>query len=699
MSTRLKRWAKRLALTGLFAMTSTTLLHSDEGMWLYNNPPLKVLKERYNFEPTQEWMDHLRMSSVRFNSGGSGSFVSANGLVLTNHHVGADTLQKISTKEKDFIKTGFYAKSQADEVPAKDLELNVLLSITDVTEKVNGATKPEMSSAEAGLARRKIMAEIESKALEGKDQKKFRADIVTLYNGGAYHLYQFKKYTDVRLVFAPEKDIAFFGGDPDNFEFPRYDLDVCFFRAYEDDKPVQPEHYLKWSEEGTREGDLTFVSGHPGRTSRGLTMAHLEYIRDKLAPYQLNYLRRIEVLLKTYSDRSLENKQEAQEDLFSIQNSRKARLGGLGGLQDPVLMGKKAKDEADLREAIAKDPKLKDYEGAFAEVESTLKYAREHFVEYNLFERGQAFHSDLFGKARTLVRAADERAKKDGDRLREYRESGLKSLEMALFSEAPIHDNLEIAQLADSLGMMIEMAGVDHPLVKKIMEGKSPAQRAAELVRGTKLRQSSERKKLYEGGKDAVAASSDPMIALAKMVDDEARKVRKVMEEKVEEPQRQAYGKIAKARFAVQGTGVYPDATFTLRLSFGPVKGYEENGQKVPAFTNLGGAFERSKAQGNVDPFMLPDSWHKAKDKMKLDTPFNFVSTADIIGGNSGSPVVDRKGEFVGIIFDGNIQSLVLDYAYSDTVARAVSVDCRGILESLKSVYGTTDLVNELLKK
>lgn len=699
MPTFLKRWAKRLSLTGLIVMTSTALLHSDEGMWLYSNPPLKVLKERYNFEPSQEWLDHLRMSSVRFNSGGSGSFVSANGLVLTNHHVGADTLQKISTKDKDYIKTGFYAKSAADEVPAKDLELNVLLSITDVTEKVNGAAKKDMSPADASMARRKVMNELESQALEGKDKKKFRADIVTLYNGGAYHLYQFKRYDDVRLVFAPEKDIAFFGGDPDNFEYPRYDLDVCFFRAYEDGKPAQPEHYLKWSETGTKEGDLTFVSGHPGRTSRGLTMQHLEYIRDKLAPYQLNYLRRIEVLLKNYSDRSQSNRQEAQEDLFSIQNSRKARIGGIGGLQDPVLMGKKAKEEADLREAIAKDPKLKEYETAWAEVEATLKYAREYFIDYNLFERGQAFHSDIFSKARTLVRAADEKAKADGDRLREYRQSGLKSLELALFSEAPIHDNLEIVQLADSLGMMIEIAGADHPLVKKILNGKSPTARATELVRGSKLMQSSERKKLYEGGKDAIAASNDPMIALVKMVDDEARKVRKAYEEKVEEPQRQAYGKIAKARFAVQGTGVYPDATFTLRLSFGPIKGFEENGQMVPPYTTLNGAFERSKAQGNVDPFMLPESWHKAKDKMKLDTPFNFVSTADIIGGNSGSPVVDRKGEFVGIIFDGNIQSLVLDYAYSDVIARAVSVDCRGIMESLKSVYSATDLVNEILKK
>ena len=699
MSTFLKRWAKRLALTGLLVMGSSAMLHSDEGMWLYNNPPLKVLKERYNFEPSQEWLDHLKMSSVRFNSGGSGSFISSNGLVLTNHHVGADTLQKISTKDKDYIKTGFYAKTAADEVPAKDLELNVLLSISDVTDKVNGAVKSDMSPAEQGLARRKAMTELESKALGDKDQKKFRADVVTLYNGGAYHLYQFKKYTDVRLVFAPEKDIAFFGGDPDNFEYPRYDLDVCFFRAYEDGKPVKPEHFLKWSEAGTKDGDLTFVSGHPGRTSRGLTMAHLEYIRDKLAPYQLNYLRRIEVMLKNYSDRSLSNAQESQEELFGVQNSRKARLGGLGGLQDPALMARKAKEEADLREAIAKDPKLKEYETAWAEVESTLKYAREFFIDYNLFERGQAFHSDLFGKARTLVRAADEQAKPDGERLREYRSSGMKSLEMSLFSEAPIYENLEVVQLADSLGMMIEIAGMDHPLVKKILAGKSPQARAAELVHDSKLSQVNERKKLFEGGKDAVAANNDPMIALAKLIDDEARKVRKAYEEKVEEPQRQAYGKMAKARFAVQGTGVYPDATFTLRLAFGQIKGFEENGKMVAPFTTLGGAFERSKAQGGQDPFRLPESWIKAKDRMKLDTPFNFVSTADIIGGNSGSPVVDRKGEFVGIIFDGNIQSLVLDYAYEDTIARAVSVDCRGIIEALKSVYGVEALVGEILAK
>jgi len=670
--------------------------HSDEGMWLYNHPPLKILKERYNFEPSKDWLDHLQKASVRFNSGGSGSFVSANGLVMTNHHVGADTLQKISTKDKDYIKTGFWAKSPAEEVPAKDLELNVLWHITDVTDKVNAAVKEGMSTADAGKARRAVMSSIEKQALEGQDQNKHRAEVVTLYNGGAYHLYEFKKYKDVRLVFAPEKDIAFFGGDPDNFEYPRYDLDICFFRVYEDGKPVKPEHYLKWSEVGTKEGDLTFVSGHPGRTSRGLTMAHLEYLRDKSVPATLNLLRRMEVVLKTFSDRSLENAQEAQEDLFGVQNSRKARLGGLGGLQDPALMGKKKKEEAELREAVLRDPKLKDLATAWDEVETTLKYAREIFVDYNLWERGLAFRSNLFGKARTLLRAAEELQKPESERLREFRSSGLDSLKFALFSDAPIYANLDVTDLADSLSYMMEQAGADNPLVQKVLAGKSPQERAYELVKGCKLFQPEERKKLFEGGKAAVDAANDPMIELARMVDPEARKVRKVFEDKVDEPQRQAYAKLAKARFAVYGDKVYPDATFTLRLAFGPVKGYEENGKHIPSHTTMGGAYEHSKAHGGVDPFKLPQSWIKAKDKIKLDTPFNFVNTADIIGGNSGSPVVDRKGELVGIIFDGNIQSLVLDYIYTDEVARAVSVDCRAIIEALRKVYDANPLADEL---
>jgi hypothetical protein len=671
-------------------------------MWLFNNPPLKVLQEKYHFQPTAAWLEHVQKSSVRFDNGGSGSFVSADGLVMTNHHVGADCLGKISTKEKNYVATGFEAKANADEPKCEDLELNVLMSIEDVTARVAGAVPSGMDAASAEKARR---AEINTIEKESHDKTGLRSDVVPLYNGGLYHLYRYKQYTDVRLVFAPQKAIAFFGGDPDNFEYPRYDLDICFFRVYENDKPVHVNNYLKWSESGASEGELIFVSGHPGRTERADTMAHILYQRDLVVPGTLNLLRRREVLLKNYSDRSAENARRAEDDLFSIQNSRKAYLGILAGLQDPAVIAKKRDAEKELRETVSKDPKLsQSYGDGWDQVAATLKTQVKIRDEYNLFSigpqrRAQSFNSNLFTIAIQLVRLAEETPKPNGDRLREYSEAGLGSLKLQLFSDAPIYEDLETVKLADSLGMMAEVMGEENETVQMVLAGKSPRDRAAELIHGTMLKDVAVRKRLAEGGLKAIQDSNDPMIQLARLIDPESRRIRQMFEQQVDEPQRQAYGKIANSRFAVYGSSVYPDATFTLRLAFGEAKGYTEGGEKVPWATTMGGTYEHAAEHNNKEPFELPKIWNERKAQIKLSTPFNFVSTADIIGGNSGSPVINRQGELVGIIFDGNLESLVLDYIYTDQVSRAVAVHSAGILEALRKVYAANRLVTELTGK
>ena len=604
---------------------------------------------------------------MRFNSGGSGSFVSSDGLVLTNHHVGADALQKLSTADRDLVKLGFLARTREEEIKCVDLELNVLMHIEDVTDRVNAAVPPGSPPAEAFKARRAVMNNIEKEAL---DKTGLRSDVITLYQGGQYHLYQFKKYTDVRLVFAPEVDIAFFGGDPDNFEYPRYDLDICLFHVYENGQPLKPGDFLRWSDAGAADGELTFVAGHPGRSDRLNTVAHLELLRDKTFPYMLNRVRRRELLLSVYSQRGLENARRAKEELFMYQNTRKARLGGLAGLQDPAVMKHKQAEEDALREAIHRDPKLRDAAKAWDEIDSSLRVWTRIYRNYDLLEQGSAAYSHLFLIARGLLRMAEETHKPNAERLREYRESNLDSLKQVLFSPAPIYDDLEILKLGDSLGMFMELAGAEDPLVREALAGQSPPERAAALVQGSTLRDVAVRKKLAAGGLAAINASTDPMLSLARLLDQPAREVRKTFEEKVEEPQRQAYAKLANARFALYGTKVYPDATFTLRLAFGRVLGYEEAGRQFPPWTDIGGAFRHAASvHGSVDPFALPPSWLAAKDRLTLSTPMNFVSTADIIGGNSGSPVVNRKGEFVGIIFDGNLESLVWDFIYTSSRA------------------------------
>lgn len=664
-------------------------------MWLYSNPPKALLKEKYGFERDPSWYDHLQKSSVRFNSGGSGEFVSEDGLILSNHHVGADALQKFGDEQHNYLKEGFYARTREEEKRCLDLELNVLMSIEDVTTRVNAAVKADMAPAAAFAARRSIMSEIEKESL---DKTGLRSDVVTLYQGGQYHLYRFKRYTDVRLVFAPEQQIAFFGGDPDNFEYPRFDLDICLFRAYENGKPVHIDHYLKWSTKGVSDGDLVFVSGHPGHTSRLLTVAELEYLRDVRMPYTLNWLHRLEVLLNAYSERSEENARRSKDLLFGIQNSRKARTGMEAGLMDPALMARKKADEAKLREEVSKKPELKGTVDAWDHIAEAQKVIHESATIYNLIEGGQAFNSTLFGIGRTLLRAGEERPKPSGERLREFRDSARESMELGLFSEEPLYDDFEQLRLADSLTFLAEQLGFDHPIVQTVLAGKSPRERASELVLGTKLKDVAFRRKLYEGGTAAVAAAKDPMIELAAAIDSQARALRKIMENQ-DEIKRQAYAKIADARFAIEGASSYPDATFTLRLAFGEVKGYTENGVAVPFQTTMAGLYQRSAEHKNAPPFDLPQRWIERKSRLDLSTPFNFVSTADIIGGNSGSPVVNRDGEFVGIIFDGNIQSLVLDYVYTDVLARAVAVNSQPIIEALRKVYDAPALADELLGK
>jgi hypothetical protein len=666
---------------------------ADEGMWLFNQPPRAVLRQRYQFNASDAWLDHLQKSCVRFNSGGSGSFVSADGLLISNHHVGADALQKLSTSKKNYVRDGFYASSPAQEIKCLDLELNVLQSIEDVTARVNAAIPTNATASDAFAARRRIIAEIEKESL---DQTGLRSDVVTLWQGGAFHLYRYKRYTDVRLVFAPEQQMAFYGGDPDNFEFPRHDLDICLFRAYENGHPAKIKDFLRVSPDGPRDGDLVFVAGHPASTSRLLTVAELDELRDHALPFRLMSLNRREVLLIAWSARSEENARRAREALFGVANSRKAFDGRLAGLLDPQLMDGKIKAETDFKTQLAAAPEWSAALAAYDKIAAATKVLGGQAVAYNLFENGLGFTCDSFHIARTLLRAGEERPKANGERLREFSESGRLSLELSLFSEKPIYPDLETLALADSLTFLAGQLGADDPLAKQILDGKSPRQRARQLIDGTRVREVAFRRELYQGGAAAVAAAHDPMIDLAKLVDAKARALRKVFETQTEAKQ-QAHAAIARARNALLGTNGYPDATFTLRLSIGTVKGYEDNGQAIAPFTTFGSLLAKADGMKNRPPFDLTPLWQKRLSHLPARTPLDFVSTDDIIGGNSGSPVVNRAGEFVGIIFDGNLSSLPWDYAYSDQQGRAISVDSAAIVQALARIYGAKSLEKELL--
>jgi hypothetical protein len=660
------------------------LVHADEGMWLLSAPPRDRLKKTHGFELTDAFLTRAMKGSVRLNNGGSGGFVSADGLIVTNHHVGADLIQKVSPADKDLLKEGFLARKREDELKCPDLEINILQEIIDVTKEVQGAVKPGASDAEAAAARRAVISRIEKDSL---DKTGLRSDVVSLYQGGVYHLYRYKKYTDVRLVFAPEKDIASFGGDVDNFEYPRFNLDVCFFRAYEHGKPVKPQQFFRWSQKGPAENDLVIVTGHPGVTNRLDTLSMLTFRRDHTLPYLLAHARQLESLLIQFSARGAAEARMAAKDLARIANRRKVYAGQYAALLNPGILASKATAEKEL---IAKAGD----EAAWKRIATAMKAAEPIHKLYALLERGEAFESELFAIARHLVRLPVETAKPDGERLPEYSRARLSSLQLRLFSPAPIHPELERVKLAGSLAFLAEHLGGEHPLVLKVLAGKAPAERAAELIAGTKLLAVETRKKVAEGAK-----LDDPLLALAAAVDEESRAVRKKMEETVDEPIKQAQTTIAGKRFELLGTSIPPDATFTLRLAFGTVRGYEVDGEKLPFHTTFGGTFAKAEKLSFREPFDLPKRWKEGKAKLDLETPFNFTSTADTINGNSGSPVLNREGELVGVNFDRNRHGLVRNFVYTDVQARHISVHSLAVLEALKKLYNAEELLNELTGK
>ncbi len=678
-------------LVSAFSLLLLPGLRADEGVWLPNQFPAAAVQQKYGFEPSPQFLKHLQIAAVRFNNGGTGSFVSPDGLLFTNHHVGADCVQKLSSPGHDFIKDGFSAATRAEERRCPDLEVNVLLNTTDVTSKVTEGVEDQTPAAEAVRIRRSNTARLEKECATKTGN---RCDVVTLFAGARFELYEYKKYTDIRLVFAPEFALAFFGGDPENFTYPRYDLDITFFRAYENDRPAKPLDYFKFSKQGAKDGEVIFTSGNPGTTGRLMTVAQLEFLRDTDYPLRQRRLKSLADDLLAWAETSDEHHRQAQEVIFGVQNSYKANLGFLRGLNDSALMDIKRNAEIKFRASVMANPQLAATSGkAWDDLAAAYAAFRPSNAGYYLMEASPAAGSTLFGIARRVVRYATETKKPNGERLREYTEAGLSSLENAMYSPAPIHPELEVEVLTEYFNVLGRELGPNYEPLRAILRGRTPRAAAQEYVGTCKLTDIAERKRLA-GSAGAVKDSEDGMILLAKLIDGPAREFRKAYEERLESVLTRSSTQIARARFTVSGGNDYPDATFTLRFSYGQVRGYTNDaGQAVAWKTDYAGLFPKVTGK---DPYALPDRWMKAKSTIKLDIPFNFAATADIHGGNSGSATLDSKGEIVGIVFDSNIEALPNRFIYTDRQARSVHVASQGIVEALKKVYGAHSLLKEL---
>ena len=689
--------ARTLALPLLALTLGASNLLAEEGMWTFDNPPTRKLSEKYGWAPDQAWLDHVRLSALRFGNGCSASFVSKDGLVLTNHHCGRGFIQRLSSREADYIRHGFAAATRERELKVPGLEVMTLMAMDNITERLAKAVKAGLSEQESLKVRE---VEIEKIKLEMQEKSGLTCDHVNLYQGSEHWIYSYRKHTDVRLVFAPEQQIAFFGGDSDNFTFPRHNLDFCLFRVYENGQPYQPKDFLHWTRGSLKAGDLTFVTGHPARTNRQDTLAQMIFSRDVAIPLRMKSMEHRKAALVDFAATSKEAARQVGTQIFGVENGLKATSGYWSGLKDRAAMARIAAAEAELRGQVAKDPRLAAAAGSsWDKIEAVLQTAKDLIKESQSV--GTA-NSTLLGQALSLVRISDEEALPSEQRLQEYSDANLKSQKARLVVPGPYYPELEAFLFTRGLEEALRELGPQHRFVQAMLGGKTPAEVAKAAVEGSKLSDPEVRKALLAGGKKAIAVSTDPMILLARKMDPISRELRRRQEEQVTSVLTEHGSRIAKARFAAYGKNTYPDATSTLRLSYGAVAEHPGNGTLLQPFTTFGGLFDRydgwggNEAKAHEGAWTLPQRWLEKRSALTPSVPFNFAHKVDIIGGNSGSPVIDRKGELVGLIFDGNIESLPGNYFYDEVANRGVSVDARAILHALDKVYGATELVAEL---
>ena len=681
-----------LAASAALLMVSSTA-RADEGMWTFDAFPKAQMQAKYGFAPDQAWLDRVQQSAVRLTSGCSASFVSGKGLILTNWHCVSDCVANLSSAERDYGLKGFLATALIDEKKCPGVEAEVLVSITDVTTKVKAATEG-VAVANVAQVRTAAIARLEDEACAGSDKEKFRCDIVSLFRGGQYKVYKYRTYKDVRLAFAPENAMGFFGGDPDNFNFPRFNLDGAFLRAYENDAPVATSVHLPWTTETPKENDIVFVAGNPGSTERLRTTSQLKFQRDFVLHTRQLVRGELRGRLVQYRASGEEQKRSAEDMLFGVENSYKAQYGQQRALMDPDFFAIKEREETELKRRVRANPALlREIGDPWKEIDEALVVQRELFLQNEFLEARAGSISSLYAKARQLVRMADERAKPAADRLAGYNDSALPNLERQILTEVPVYKDQEVIGLELWLSKAREFLTADDPAIKRLLGRESPEGLAARAIAGTRLDQKSERQALITGGKAAIEASTDPLIVLARRAEVDARAITISMNQKVNGQLSRAAERIAKARFAVYGASVYPDATFTLRLSYGQVKGWTHAGVVVPPTTNIAGYFERGTGEF---PFIVAPSWEAARSTLNMATPFNISTTNDIIGGNSGSPLIDRQGRVVGAAFDGNIHSLGGNFAYDARLNRTVSVTTAAMTEALIKVYKADRLVAEL---